>query len=170
MRRRVVVGLFVSLITVGSLLLATSAQAATPRVEQGSFTFPVDEVHTDLCGFPISIQSQASITFTSFFSDDGTLQRQILHFSISEGTFSANGVSLRQGSNHSTITVLFDASGNPITSTFVGLLTQVFLPDGGMVIEAGRLVEDGLTGAVTFEAGKRITPEDAEALCGALSV
>jgi hypothetical protein len=169
MRGRILVGLFVSLISAGSMLLATSAQAATPRVEQGSFTFPVDEVDIGLCSFPISVQSQASIRFTSFLSGDGTLQRLILHFSISEGTVSANGVSLRQGSNHNTTTVLFDASGNPITSTIVGLTTQWFLPGGGMVIEAGRLVEDGLTGAVTFEAGKRLTPEVVEALCGALS-
>ena len=99
----------------------------------------------------------------------GNPQRLILHFSIEEGTFSANGVSLRQGSNHNTTTVLFDASGNPITSTFVGLDAQVFLPSGGVMIGAGRLVEDGLTGTVTFQAGKRLMTADVEALCGALS-
>jgi hypothetical protein len=162
--------LFAALALTGVITLpAVSAGATTPRVEQGSFTFPVDEVDTELCGFPISIQSQATIRFTSFLDSQGNPQRLILHFSIDEGTFSTNGVSLRQGSNHNTTTVLFDTSGNPITSTFVGLDLQVFLPSGDVIIEAGRLVEDGLTGTVTFEAGKRLTTADLEALCGALS-
>ena len=59
--------------------------------------------------------------------------------------------------------------GNPITATFVGLELQVFLPKGGVVIEAGRLIEDQLTGTFTFEAGNRLTPADIEALCGVLS-
>jgi hypothetical protein len=59
--------------------------------------------------------------------------------------------------------------GNPITATFVGLELQVFLSKGGVAIEAGRLIEDQLTGTFTFEAGNRLTPADIEALCGALS-
>jgi hypothetical protein len=162
--------LFAALALTGGITLpAVAAGAITPRVEQGSFTFPVDEVDTELCGFPVSVQSQATIRFTSFMDAQGNPQRLILHFSIDEGTFSANGVSLTQGSNHNTTTVLFDTSGNPITSTFVGLDLQVFLPSGGVIIEAGRLVEDGLTETVTFEAGKRLTTADLDALCGALS-
>ena len=161
--------LFAALAVTGVITLpAVPAGATTPRVEQGSFTFPVDEVDTELCGFPISVQSQASIHFTFIFDADGSPLRLILHFSVDEGTFSANGVSLTQGSNHNTTTVLFDSSGNPITATFVGLELQLFLPGGGVVI-AGRLVEDQLTGTFTFEAGNRLTPADLEALCGALS-
>jgi len=92
----------------------------------------------------------------------------IIHFSIADGTTSANGVSLRSGSNHNTTIILFDSAGSPITATTVGLTTQVFLPNGVM-IEAGRLVEDLLTETVTFEAGKRLTPEAVAPLCAALS-
>jgi hypothetical protein len=77
-------------------------------------------------------------------------------------------VSLKQGSNHNTTTVSFDSSRNPVTATFVGLELQVFLP-GEVVVIAGRLVEDQLTGNFTFEAGNRLTPAELEALCGALS-
>jgi hypothetical protein len=168
-RRLVLIGLFVSCISVGSALVTTPAAAQTSRVEHGSFTFPVDDVDTNLCGFPISIQSQASIHFTLYSDAQGTPVRLIIHFSVADGTFSANGVSLRQGSNHNSTTILFDSSGNPVTATTVGLTTQVFLPGGGVVIEAGRLVEDALTGTVTFEAGKRLNPGSLEALCTALS-
>src|SRR6266545_2399623 len=71
MKRLAAAGLFISLIGVGSMLLALPAQATSPRVEQGSFTFPVDEVDTQLCGFPISIQSQATIQYTFLFDADG---------------------------------------------------------------------------------------------------
>jgi hypothetical protein len=166
MRRRVVGA---SALTLGLVLGATvSAGAATERVDQGSFTFPIDEVDTGLCGFPINVQSQATIRFTLFSDSQGTARRLLLHFSISDGTFSANGVSLRQGSNHNATEVLFDSAGNAVTVTIVGLTTQVFLP-GGAIIEAGRLIEDGLTGSVVFEAGNRITHEDQQTLCGALS-
>jgi hypothetical protein len=121
--------LFAALAVTGVITLpAVPAGATTPRVEQGSFTFPVDEFDTDLCGFPIRIQSQATIRFTSFLDAQGNPQRLILHLSIDEGTFSANGVSLEQGSNHNTTTVLFDTSGNPITSTFVGSSYRCFSP------------------------------------------
>jgi hypothetical protein len=121
--------LFAALALSGVITLpAVSAGASTPRVEQGNFTFPVDEVDTELCGFPTSIQSQASIHFTFIFDADGSPLRLISHFSVADGTFSANGVSLMQGSNHNTTTVLFDSSGNPITATFVGLELQLFLP------------------------------------------
>jgi hypothetical protein len=166
MRRRL---LGLAALTLGLVCGVTgSAGATTERVDQGSFTFPVDEVDTGLCGFPISMQGQATIRFTLFSDTQGTPRRLLLHFSVADGTFSANGVSLRQGLNHNTTEILFDSAGNAITVSIVGLTTQVFLPSGA-IIEAGRLVEDGLTGTVLFEAGNRITPEDQQALCGALS-
>jgi hypothetical protein len=156
-------------LTLGLIGAMTSlAGAATIRVEHGEETFPVDEIDTELCDFPIRIQAQATNRFTIFSDTQGTLQRLVLHFSITEGTVSANGVSLRQGSNHNTTTVLFDSSGNPTRFTVVGLTTQWFLPDS-TVIGAGRLIEDGSTKTAVFEAGNRITPEDQQALCTALS-
>jgi hypothetical protein len=153
--------------TACGMMTALPAAAATPPVEQGSFTFPVDEVDSGLCGFPIRVQSQATVMYTIVFDTAGNPVRLINHFSIAGGTWSANGVTLAQGSNHSTTTLLFDSSGQLSTVTIVGLTVQVFLP-GGVAIEAGRFVEDVATGTETF-VGNTLTPEDVAALCAALS-
>jgi hypothetical protein len=166
MRRLALISTLVSLAAAFGIVGAVPALAATPRVEQGSFTFPVDEFDSGLCGFPIHIQSQASGSTTFLFDAAGNPERLLVHFAIADGTFSANGVSLRQGSNHNTTTYAFDSSGNLTTAVTVGVTTQIFLSHG-VVIEAGRVVEDLLTGSVTFE-GNSLTPEDGQALCGAL--
>jgi hypothetical protein len=142
------------------------ALAASPRVQQGTFTFPVDEFDSGLCGFPIHIQSQASGSFTILFDAAGNPEQMLVQFAIADGTFSANGVSLRQGSSHNTTIFSYDGSGNLATIATVGVTTQIFLPHG-VVIEAGRVVENVVTGDVTF-VGKALTPEDGQALCGAL--
>ena len=47
--------LVAALAVIGVITLpALPAGARTPRVEQGNFTFPVDEADTELCGFPMT--------------------------------------------------------------------------------------------------------------------
>lgn len=166
--RRVGVRLAVTLTLAIGLSVSTALPtlASTSRVEQGSFTFSVDEFDSGLCGFPIEIQSQATINFTFLTDGAGNATALLIHFSIADGTLSANGVSLRQGSNHNTTIVFYDSAGNPTTQTIVGLTTQIFLA-GGAAIEGGRLYEDIATGDVTFD-GKAISSKDALAVCGAL--
>lgn len=166
MRRLARISLLVAVAAALGGIGALPALAATPRVEQGSFSFAVDEFDSGLCGFPIHIQAQASGSTTFLFDTAGNPVRLLVQFSIADGTFSANGVTLRQGSNHNATMYVFDSSGDVTTVTTVGVTTLVFLPRG-VVIEAGRMVEDVAAGTVAFE-GKSLTPGDGRALCGAL--
>ncbi len=110
-------------------------QFASMPIHQ-TFTFPVDETDNGLCGFPIAIHSEATVDDTQFLDEQGNIVREFVRFSIADGTFSANGVSLRQGSNHNTTMIQYDELGNAVTITTVGVGTQVFLPDGGVEIHS----------------------------------
>ena len=51
-----------------------------------------------------------------------------LAFSVADGTFSANGVSLKQGSNHNTTTVLFEVQAIPSLPPSSGSSYRCFSP------------------------------------------
>jgi hypothetical protein len=92
----------------------------------------------DVCSFPITVDSSATLTETDFFNSSGDLTRVLLHV-VEQDTFSANGNSLTGMPFTFEIDILFDSGGN-ITNLFAsGLAEKVPLPDGSLFITAGRV-------------------------------
>jgi hypothetical protein len=157
-----------ALVTLATLLAAPSAHAAlaappdTFRIPyQNSF---IDEGASDACGFPVRADISGVATIQVWYDDAGNPVRIQIH-NNDEGTFSANGNTVRQIERGQ---IFLD----PIegTDTEVGLILRVFLPGGGsLMADVGRLVFDA-EGNVTFEAGPHPALHgDFTALCAALS-
>jgi hypothetical protein len=161
MRKLIVIGL-----AAGLAVLAPAAALATPpdivRVPiQGSF---IDEGASAACGFPVQAEVSGIQTIQVLYDAAGNPIRVQVHKNI-EGTFSANGITLREIEHGQVFYDLVEG-----TETDIGLVFRVFLPGGGTVIaDVGRLVFDA-EGNVTFEAGPHPALHgDFAALCAALS-
>jgi hypothetical protein len=124
----------------------------------------IDEGASAACGFPVQVDVSGVQTFQILFDAAGNPIRLQIHRNI-EGTFSANGITLRQIERGQVFVDLVEG-----TNTEVGLTFRVFLPGGGTVIaDVGRLVFDA-EGNLVFEAGSHPALHgDFAALCAALS-
>jgi hypothetical protein len=161
MRKLIVIGIAVAL-----AVLAPTAALATPpdtiRIPHED-TF-IDEGASAACGFDILFEVSGIQTIQVLYDAAGNPIRVQVHGNI-EGTFSANGITLREIERGQLFIDLVEG-----TETNVGLVFRVFLPDGGTVIaDVGRLVFDA-EGNVIFEAGPHPALHgDFAALCAALS-
>jgi hypothetical protein len=146
--------------------LAPAAAATPPVMEEFSFTDT--DVLTDVCAFPITIESTVEGTQTVFFDQEGNVTMVLFHI-VEQDVFSANGNSLTGIPFTFEIQVLFDSSGN-VTNVFAsGLVEKVPLPDGKLFITAGR-VDFAAHGFPSF----LITPDvgatvNLDAFCAALA-
>ena len=161
MRTLIVIGMAATL-----AVLAPTAALATPP-DTGRIPHEdhfIDEGATAACGFPVQVDISGIQTFQVLFDAAGNPVRIQIHGNI-EGTFSANGITLRQIERGQIFRNLIED-----TDTEVGLTFRVFLPGGGTVIaDVGRLVFDA-EGNLTFEAGSHPALHgDFAALCAALS-
>jgi hypothetical protein len=161
MRKLILVGMAAAI-----AVLAPTAALATPpdtiRIPHED-TF-IDEGASAACGFPVLADISGVQTIQFLYDAAGNLIRLQIH-GIDEGTFSANGITLRQIERGQIFIDLIEG-----TDTEVGLVLRVFLPDGGTVIaDVGRLVFDA-EGNLIFEAGPHPALHgDFAALCAALS-
>jgi hypothetical protein len=122
--------------TLAAGALAPSA-AATPPIMQ-EFSFTDTNVLTDVCAFPITVESTVSGTATLFFDQEGNITMVLLH-TVEQDVFSANGNSLTGVPFTFEVQILFDSSGE-VTNVFAsGLVEKVPLPGGELFITAGRL-------------------------------
>ena len=147
-------------------VLAPTAALATPP-DTGRIPHEdhfIDEGATAACGFPVQVDISGIQTFQVLVDAAGNPVRLQIHGNI-EGTFSANGITLRQIERGQIFRNLIED-----TDTEVGLTFRVFLPGGGTVIaDVGRLVFDA-EGNLIFEAGSHPALHgDFAALCAALS-
>ena len=127
----------VFLVTVGAVIFALSALADRPtRTEFTGATF--SSVLTDVCAFPINVDSTISGFEIDYVDQSGALTRSFIH-QVEQDTFTANGRTL-VGTPYTVNTeVLFDSSGN-VTQIFgSGLVETIPLPDGSLFVSAGRL-------------------------------
>jgi hypothetical protein len=161
MRKLILVGMAAAI-----AVLAPTAALATPpdtiRIPHED-TF-IDEGASAACGFPVLADISGVQTIQFLYDAAGNLIRLQIHGN-DEGTFSANGITLRQIERGQIFIDLIEG-----TDTEVGLILRVFLPDGGTVIaDVGRLVFDA-EGNLIFEAGPHPALHgDFAALCAALS-
>jgi hypothetical protein len=155
-------------------LVAGAADASSGRATNGHF--PIDEhfvVEPDsmICGFPMTLDITGQATFNARFDADGNLTTVHVH-GRAVGTFSANGIELRDFSSDNKF---FDFQN--LTMRETGLVFRDNLLGGKMVLmDRGRLIWnlDPATGQTVgdplFEAGPH--PElhgDIAALCAALT-
>jgi hypothetical protein len=146
---------------------APAAQATT--VVHQTFSFPVDDVLTDLCPFPIQSSGQVAGHVEAFYDEAGNFVKVILHFS-NTFTLSANGSSLSGNDRYTEFDVGFDGGGAPSTSITAGLRFHIRVPgEGTVTLEAGRIVVDEATDTVVFQTGNFAPSGDTAALCAALS-
>ena len=150
-----------------SLVVAPAAQAQTVR--HVHFSFPVQETNTDLCPFPIELSGTVSGDVQDFRDAAGNFVRVVLHFT-NNFTESAKGTTLTQRDRYNEFDLDFDRNGGgaPARIVTVGNLTHVRLPHGqGVIVEAGRVTEDLLTGEVTMNGHFSTSVGDTAAYCAA---
>ncbi|BDG08559.1 hypothetical protein [Anaeromyxobacter paludicola] len=156
-----------------SLLLAAAAFAAwaTPaqavREFKRTFGYPASITVTDLCAFPVDIDSTVSLTWMRFVRQNGTVMAT---FQVTEqDTFSANQQTL-QGLPYTYLEVAqADANGELTGLVQQGEFEKVPLPDGSLFLSAGRidlLAHPDAQFIVTPDVGQS---GDVAALCAALA-
>ena len=126
----------VFLVTVGAVIFALSAVADRPtRIPFEGVTFST--VLTDVCAFPINVDSTISGTETDYVDHSGALTRIFIH-QVEQDTFTANGKTL-VGTPYTVNTeILFDSNGNVTHVYASGLFETIPLPDGSLFVSAGR--------------------------------
>jgi hypothetical protein len=126
----------VFLVTVGAVIFALSALADRPtRTEFTGATF--SSVLTDVCAFPIDVDSTLSGFEIDYRDQSGALTRIFVH-QVEQDTFTANGRTLVGDPFTSEFHILFDSGGSVIHSYGTGLFETIRLPDGSLFVSAGR--------------------------------
>lgn len=149
-----------------AVLLATapaSALAVPPEVDH--LTIDDAFVDTDLCGFPIDVVAQGTVTIRSFYDKQGELVKGIARVSLSfTGSTDSGVVHQRTHANEH-----WDFTGDgPPTLRITGLLGHVTAAGRVLSIEAGQSVEVPPGNRVSF-SGNELAEEDVAARCEALS-
>jgi hypothetical protein len=122
-------------VVVAAGALASSAAADQPKRTEATESFT--NTVTDICPFPVRIDSTVTFTLLEFFDKNGVQTRGYIH-AVEQDTFSANGKTLTGLPFTFNLDFLFDESGN-ITNVFSnGLVEKVRLPDGSLFLSAGR--------------------------------
>lgn len=147
------------------LLPAASATADTPTKTTTTETF--SDVLTDVCAFPVTVESTLTTTAIALTDKSGTLIRLQLHV-VEQDVFSANGTSLTSEPYTFNQQIIFDPTGDAVHAYASGVVMRIPLPDGSVFFSAGRLdfVEFGGQFALTPSVG---VSGDITAFCAALA-
>ena len=157
---------FAILAMIFSFANVTAAAAAAPTKTEFSFTS--SSVLTDVCSFPVHVDSTVSGFEIDFFNSSGELTRIYIHI-VEQDTFTANGKTLTGIPFTFNIEVLFDNSGN-VTNVFAsGVVEKIPLPDGSLFVSAGRLDFAAHPGATFLLSPDKGNPGNVAGFCAALS-
>lgn len=157
----------VFLVAVGAVIFALSALADRPtKTPFTGLTF--SSVLTDVCAFPVNVDSIISGTEIDYRDQSGALTRIFLH-QVEQDTFTANGRTLVGTPFTFNTQVLFDSNGN-VTHIFgSGLVEKILLPDGSLFVSAGRLDFTQHPGATFLLSPDKGNPGNVAGFCAALS-
>ena len=162
--RRLVV--LVAALAVGAVFASTAAADQPLKTTENTFT--QTSVLTDVCPFPVEVESTSTFTEIDFVDANGNITRLSIH-ATEQDTFSANGKSLTGIPYAYNIQVLFDSSGNVTHVYSSGLVSKVVLPDGTLFVAAGR-VDFTLHPDAQFLISPDVgTAGNVEAFCAALA-
>jgi hypothetical protein len=159
--------MIVFVIAVSAVIFTSSAAADKPtRTEFAGLTFT--SVLTDVCQFPVTVDSTISGFEIDYFDKSGALTRIFDHV-VEQDTFTANGKTLVGIPFTFNVQVLFDSSGN-VTNIFEnGLVEKIPLPDGSLFVSAGRTDFANHPGAQFLLSPDKGNPGNVAGFCAALS-
>jgi hypothetical protein len=155
----------VSIVAVSAAIFASPAAADQPP--KSEYTYTQSGVLTDVCSFPIGVDSIISIKETDFFDASGALTRMSWHV-VEQDTFIANEKTLVGIPFNANMIWLFDSSGNVTHIYADGVAEKVPLPDGSLFISAGRFDFLDHTGEYVLSPDKG-NPGNLAAFCAALA-
>ena len=125
----------VFLVAVGAVIFALSALADRPTRIPFAATF--SNVLTDVCAFPVNVDSTLSGFEIDYRDQSGALTRSFIH-QVEQDTFTANGQTLVGDPFTAEFQLLFDSGGSVIHAYATGLFETIHLPDGSLFVSAGR--------------------------------
>jgi hypothetical protein len=128
--------IFALLLVISALGISTSTALADKPVKY-EYTFPWNDVLSDICSFPINIVGINNYMEIDFFNKSGSLTRIYVH-GVQQDTYSANGKTLVGLPYTYNVEMLFDSSGNITNNYANGVYEKIPLPDGSLFISAGR--------------------------------
>jgi hypothetical protein len=145
--------------------LPNSAVASGPERVPWGFTFEFTD--TSICGFEVLISARLSGVDLEFYDDAGHLTRIQEHIA-EQDTFTANGTVLVGEPYTFSASLAYSEAGDPIREDVQGGVEKVRLPDGSLLIAAGR------TDYLTFDGNITVVPQhgaskNVDAFCAALS-
>lgn len=164
MSRRLLLTISLPALLAVALAFAAPAVAVPPTTEVvtiENFTF----VDTALCGFPVTFTENGSFKVTTFYDNEGNPVRSILTNFNERYTSSATANGKTLVTNYPLVIITSFEDG---TRLELGLRNAYTVPGGGVVLlDAGCVVIDLVTGEAVFEAGQHQFLEgDADAFCG----
>jgi hypothetical protein len=148
-------------VTAGGLVLTTAAYSAAPKIVRSSFS----DSGTDsaLCGFPIVLDFEGTLSVTFFFDGEGSIIRRALHASdVAIATNPSNGKTLM---GHEVLNI----EAREETEARMGLALHFNVTGGSALIDAGRIVI-GRDGNAVFVSGNHEFLEgDLTSFCSTLA-
>ncbi len=168
-KRRSSVRRRVSLLLVAAMAAAVFASSATATPPMKfTDTATVTSELTDVCPFPVMVESTITFTEIDFLDESGNVTRIFSH-TVEQDVFSANGKSLTGIPFAFNIEVLFDEEGSVTHVYASGVAEKIVLPDGTLFISAGRIDFTAHPGAVFVLSPDVGNPGNVEAFCAALA-
>jgi hypothetical protein len=157
----------VFLVAVGAVIFALSAVADRPtRIPFEGVTF--SSVLTDVCAFPVNVNSTVSGFEIDYVDQSGALTRIFTH-QVEQDTFTANGQTLVGDPFTAEFQLLFDSGGSVIHAYGTGLFETIHLPDGSLFVSAGRADFTQHPGVGFLLSPDRGNPGNLAGFCAALS-
>ncbi len=157
----------VSIVAVSAAIFALPAAATAPV--KYSFTFPFTIVLTDICSFPITLDSTINATEIDYFDQSGTTLIRWDWHAEQQDTFTANGKTLVGLPYHYHLETLLDSNGNMTHQFGSGLFEKVPLPDGSLFIGAGRADFAAHPGVLIILSPDKGNPGNLAGFCAALA-
>ena len=163
MSRRLLLTISLPALLAVALAFAAPAVAVPPTTEVvtiENFTF----VDTALCGFPVAFTENGTFKVTTFYDNEGNPVRSILTNFNERYTSSATANEKTLVTNYPLVIVTSFVDG---TRLELGLRNAYTVPGGGVVLlDAGRVVIDLVTGEAVFSGQHQFLEGDADAFCG----
>ena len=124
----------VSMVAVSAAIFALPAAADKPTKYE--YPLHLSGVITNVCSFPINVDTPFSVTEIDFVDASGALTKVVLHLAVQD-TYTANGKTLVGMPFTWNREIFFDSSGNVTRDFSTGIVAKVQLPDGSLFISAG---------------------------------
>jgi hypothetical protein len=156
----------VSIVAASAAIFASPVAATAPA--KYSFSFSFTDVLTDICSFPITLDSTVNVTEIDYFDQSGTTLIRWDWHGEQHDTYTANGKTLVGLPYHYHLQTLLDSNGNMTYQFGDGEFEKIRLPDGSLFIAAGR-ADFVARGALFILSPDKGNPGNVVGFCAALA-